>query len=167
MLRLFQTVVDLHAADVLRRGRFGMIETVDGRLSRIRLRPWPKGGSLLEARVWGRLWHERRSGNRCRLFYNQPWGSANFLTLRYVVSTRDCTLATFHGALVVLDEIARIKGSDAIVCDACNRRISDRLLARWGGEPHTSDRRHRNFIKRFYGVYPAQPLPLPALAGAV
>jgi hypothetical protein len=70
-----------------------------------------------------------------------------------MVSSRDCTLATFRGALDVLDAIARIKRSDAILCDACNGRISDRLFARWGWVPHTSDRRHRNFIKRFYGEY--------------
>jgi hypothetical protein len=167
MPRLFETVVDLPATAVLRRRRFGMIEMQGGRLSRIQLRPWPKGGSLLEARLWGRLRHERQTGNCCRLYYNQPWGSSNFLTLRYVVSSRDCTLATIHGALVVLDEIARIKGSDALVCDACNGRISDRLLARYGWEPHTSDRRHRNFIKRFYGEYPTPLLVQPALAGTV
>jgi hypothetical protein len=71
-----------------------------------------------------------------------------------MVSTRDCRYATAYGALAVLDEIARIKRSDAILLDACNRRISERVLARWGWEPHTSDRQHRNFIKRFYGVYP-------------
>ncbi len=167
---LFQTVVDVEqAAAVLRRRRFGMIETVNGRLTRICLRPWPKGGSLLEARLWGRLRHQRQRGDCCRLYYNQPWGSANFLTLRYMVSTRDCRLATFRGALTVLDEIARIKDSDAIVCQACNPRISDRLLVRWGWEPHTSDRRRRNFIKRFYGVYPQSrwpAMPAPVVSAA-
>ncbi len=153
MPRPFETVVDLNAEAVLRARRFGVIEMQGGHLRRIQLRPWPKGGSLLEARLWGRFWHERQSGDTCRLYYNQPWGSSSFLTLRYMVSSRDCTLATFRGALTVLDDIARIKRSDAIVCDACNSRISDRLLARWGWEPHTSDRRHRNFIKRFYGAY--------------
>ncbi len=161
MLGLGETIVDLDAVEALERGRFGVIEMRAGRLERIRLRPWPKGASLVG--VWlGQRRHKRDSGDRCRLYYNQPWGSSNFLSLRYMASTRDCRLATFHGALVVLDEIARIKRSDAIVCDACNRRISDRLLARWGWEPHTSDRRHRHFIKRFYGHWPAEPLP-PAM----
>ena len=34
--------------------------------------------------------------------------------------------------------IARLKGSDAILCDASNLRISDRLLARWGWTPHAA-----------------------------
>ncbi len=136
-----------------------------GRLERIRLRPWPKGSSLLEVRFddWRR---KSQRGDRCRLYYNQPWGSSNFLSLRYVASTGDCRLATFHGALLVLDEIARIKRSDAIVCQVCNLRISDRLLARWGWEPHTSDRRQRHFIKRFYGRYPEPALPLTMVAVA-
>ena len=164
MRPLFETVRDLEAgAGVLRTRRFGVIEMIDGRLEQIRLRPWPKGASVLEARLCGRVGHGWRRGNRCRLYYNQPWTAPNYLALRYVVSTRDCTLATFHGALEVLDEIARLKRSDAIVCDASNGRISDRLLARWGWEPHTSDHRHRHFIKRFYGAYPrAATLPLLA-----
>ena len=49
-----------------------------------------------------------------------------------LVSTRDCRLATVRGALVVLDEIARLKRSDAILADASNGRISDRLLGPLG-----------------------------------
>ena len=63
------------------------------------------------------------------------------------------TLATMLGALAVLDEIARIKQSDAILTDAANFRISDRFLRRQGWERHTKARYHRNYIKRFYGEY--------------
>jgi hypothetical protein len=55
---------------------------------------------------------------------------------------------------LVLDEIARIKQTDAIVCDVRNARISDRLLRRWGWESHVPQSRRRHFIKRFYGEYP-------------
>ena len=57
--------------------------------------------------------------------------------------------------LTVLDEVAAIKGIDAIVCDAGNIRLSDRLMARLGWEPHKPQRWHRNYIRRFYGQYPA------------
>jgi hypothetical protein len=50
--------------------------------------------------------------------------------------------------LEVLDEVARIKNCDAIVCDASYYRISDRLLARWGWQAHKPQRWHRNYIKR-------------------
>ena len=62
------------------------------------------------------------------------------------------------GGLELLNEIARIKRSDAILCDAWNSRMSPRVLHRWGWEPHTSSRWHRNYIKRFYGCYPKASL---------
>jgi hypothetical protein len=160
MAALFETVVDPVAqADVLRRRRYGVIEMIAGRLKAIHLRPWPRRGSLLEARTFGRLWHNWRVGDRALLYYSQPWGHSNYLTVRYCVSTRDCRLATAHGALVILDEIARLKRSDAIFADASNGRISDRLPARWGWEPLGGNSRGRSFVKRFYGEHPA-----PALA---
>jgi hypothetical protein len=54
----------------------------------------------------------------------------------------------------VLDEIARLKRSDALLCDVSNWRISERLMARFGWEPHCPSRWHRHYIKRFYGEYP-------------
>jgi hypothetical protein len=139
--------------EALARGRYGIIETVEGRLCTIWLRPWPKVASTLDVDWIGRRWHERTPGDRCLLYYNQPRRHSSFLALRYVVSQRDCTLATGRRALQVLEEVARVKRSDAIVCDAWNQRISERLLARWGWEAHARSRWHRNYIKRFYGHY--------------
>ena len=63
MQPLFEKVVDLQTgAEVLRARRFGLIEVFDGRLKQVCLRPWPKIGSLAEARCWGRWLHERRPG---------------------------------------------------------------------------------------------------------
>ena len=56
--------------------------------------------------------------------------------------------------LVILDEIARLKGTDAIVAEVRNLRISERLLRRWGWESHMPTSRRRHYIKRFYGTYP-------------
>ncbi|MBI3837424.1 MAG: hypothetical protein HY288_05770 [Planctomycetia bacterium] len=148
----------------LRRGRYGVIETQNGQLVSIRLRPWPKIATALEASLGGQRCHGGQPGDRCWLYYNQPRAFPNFLALRYVVSQRECTLATFRRALVVLDEVARVKQTDAILCDAWNLRISDRLLARWGWEPHKPSRWHRHFIKRFYGVYPAERAEVRATA---
>lgn len=141
-------------SEAVRRGRYGIIEVSRGRLVAIHLRPWPRIVSTLETDWLGRRWHERRAGDRCLVYYNQPRRHSNFLALKYVVSQRDCTLATFRRALLALDEVARIKRSDAILCDAWNERISERLMAREGWERHKPDRWHRNYIKRFYGVYP-------------
>ena len=151
----FETITDLTgAADTIRRRHYGVIETMDGRFEKLAFRPWPKMAAMADG-VWLLGWQRRPAvGNRCWLYFNQPRRHSNFLALKYVVSTRDCTLATFRKSLSVLDEIARIKKSDALVTDAANWRISERLLARWGWEPHCPSRWHRNHIKRFYGVYP-------------
>jgi hypothetical protein len=147
----FEIVTDVNAsAEALRRRRYGMIEMRAGQLHRIVLRPFPKLVSWPDLTVIGAWQHRHRTGDRCLLYYNQPRRLSNFLALKYVVSYRDATLATFRGALTVLEEIARIKATDAIVCDAANLRISDRLAERWGWEPHCPSRWHRNFIKRLY-----------------
>ena len=168
MLPLFQTVTDLSGgAATLRQRAYGVIETADERLVGIHLRPWPKLVTVAEA-WWGqRRRHERLAGNHCWLYYNQPLTSPNYLAAVYVVSNRDTTLATFHGALVVLDEIARLKRTDAIVCEIRNSRISDRLLRRWGWAQHLADSGRRHFIKRFYGTYPRALLPTTPLARLV
>jgi hypothetical protein len=132
-----------------------VIDIVEGRLAGIHLRPFPKYVSLIDALFWGRFYHERVAGDRCRLYYNQPRRCPNYLALKYVLSSRDSRLASFCGALAVLDEVARIKQSDAILTDVANFRISERLLARLGWQRHTDSRWHRNYIKRFYGQYPA------------
>jgi hypothetical protein len=153
-----RTLLDPFGADLprLQTARYGVIETRRGRLWAIHLRTWPKLISTLEADWLARRYHDHRPGDRCLLYYNQPLWHANYLALAFVLSYRDCTFATSRCAARVLDEIARVKRSDALLCDAWNGRISERLLARWGWEPHTGDRWHRNYIKRFYGTYPAE-----------
>ena len=146
--------------ETLARGRYGVIEVRNGQLAAIHLRPWPKTISGLEVAWGGRRQHAFRSGDRCWLYYNQPRRHSSFLALKYIVSARDCTLATIHRSLEVLDEVARVKRTDAIVCDVWNMRISSGMLARQGWEPHRPSRWHRHYIKRFYGVYPDPP---PAL----
>jgi len=151
----FETILDLAAgADVIRARSYGVIETVDGRFRCLRFRPFPKIVTLADVACFGRWQHAHSRGNRCRLYYNQPRGHRNFIALKYAVSTRDCTLATIRAALAALDDVARLKGTDALLADAMSWRISDRLLKRWGWHPHCPSRWHRHCIKRFYGDYP-------------
>jgi hypothetical protein len=157
MASLFHTITDFAAgsAEIARRP-YGVIEMADGELFAVRLRPWPK--------LFSSPGRASARGDRCWLYYNQPRSCPNFLALKYVVSSRDCTLATFRGSLVVLDEIARLKRSWAIVCHVANLRISDRLLARWGWERHLQSSRRRHYIKRFYGEKEAAASQLIASA---
>jgi hypothetical protein len=152
---IFESITNLKdGAEALRNRRYGVIEVAEGRFSRVLLRPWPKvvwGPGVLWVGQWR---HRQRPGNRIRLYYNQPLRFPQFLALKYAISSRETSMASLSRALDVLDEIARLKHSDALLCDAGNWRISARLMARWGWEPHCPSRWHRHFIKRFYGAYP-------------
>jgi len=127
------------------------------------LRPWPKLVALPEIFPLGAYYHARGKADRCLLYYNQPRRLPSFLALKYIVSTTGASYATIRAALTVLDAIAELKRSDAIVCDAANVRLSDQLMARFGWEPHKPQRWHRNFIRRFYGTHPATAAKPPAV----
>jgi hypothetical protein len=161
---LTETIDDLDAhRERLRARSHGVIETAGGQFRAVHLRPWPKLVSWTELWPLGPRYHANGEADRCLLYFNQPRRSPNFLALRYVVSTGGTGYRTFRAALTALDAIAEIKQSDAIVCDAANLRISDRLLARLGWEAHKPQRWHRNYIRRFYGSYPRDSA---SLAGA-
>jgi hypothetical protein len=151
----FEKITDLDiGADTLRRRAYGVIEIVDGRFHEVRLRPFPKIISVPEILFFGQNFHRRAPGDRCWLYYNQPRRFPNFLVLKYVVSARATSLISLARALDVCEYIARLKRSDAVLCDVGNWRISSKLLDRLGWTPHCPSRWHRHYIKRFYGVYP-------------
>jgi hypothetical protein len=152
---MFESIVDFEAGrERIHARRYGVIETLGGELQAVHLRPWPKLMSLPEIWPQGTRYHASGAPDRCLLFYNQPWRMPNFMALKYIVSTAGTSYATFRAALKTLDAIAELKRIDAMVCDAANLRLSDRLMARFGWEPHKPQRWHRNFIRRFYGSYP-------------
>jgi hypothetical protein len=158
---LWETITDLEAAAPrIAARRYGLVHTQAGQFESLRLRPFPKWSSLADVHVFGRRKHEHLPGDHCWLYYNQPWGHEQFLALTFVVSSSGGTLATVRRALTVLDEIARIKRSDAILGDACNLRISDRVLRRWRWSPHKPGSGRRHYIKRFYGVYATAEPPI-------
>jgi hypothetical protein len=142
-------------AERIARRRYGVIEARGGRLNRITLRPWPTLFSLRELWPLGDHWRPSGDADCVRLYYNQPRGHSKFLALRYVEATPGTRYATLLAALRALDGVAWLKQSDALLCDAANRRLSDRFLARMGWVSHAPGWRQRNFIKRFYGHYPA------------
>jgi hypothetical protein len=165
MNSLIETIDDLaDGCERIRARRYGVVETARGEFRSICLRPWPKLIAAPELLPLGPKYHEPGEADRCLLYYNQPRSMPNFLALKYIVSTLGTTYQTFRAALKVLDAIAEMKRIDAIVCDAANVRLSDRLMARLGWEPHKPQRWHRNYIRRFYGVYPAHGLATAVLA---
>jgi hypothetical protein len=157
---LFETVANLkEGAETLRHRPYGVIEVADGRLHRIVLRPFPKIVSLPGALLIGNWRHRHSPGGFLRLYYNQPRRFPNFLVLKYVESGRNTSMATLTRALAVLDEIARLKRTDALLCDVSNGRITTKLIGRWGWAPHCPSWLHRHYIKRFYGNYPTAETP--------
>jgi hypothetical protein len=153
-MRFYETITRLdESAEALRRGRYGVIEARDGHFQRIVLRPFPKVVSAPGVILLGGLYHGHLQGDRCRLYYNQPRRFPNFLVLKYIQSSQEGSLASLNRVLETLDEIARIKRSDALLCDVSNWRISTAMMTRYGWQPHAPSMWHRHFIKRFYGVY--------------
>lgn len=154
------------SAGWIRKRRHGVIEIRAGRLHAVRPMLVARRATFLDH--WWGLWRHRHAAPRdcVRCWFHHPASAPRYLALAYVVSWPGTRLASFRLALRVLDEIARLRQVDAIVCDVANSRISDRLLARWGWTPHAPQRWHRNYIKRFYGNYPP-PLELPAEADSL
>ena len=152
---LFERIFDMNESrEKIVARRYGVIKVVDETFDSIQFRPWPKMISVAEATWLGGWQHKRQSRNQCLLYYNQPIGHSGFLALKYVVSTAGTSYGTFRGALVLLDEVARLKRSNAIVAEVSNGRISDRFLTRIGWERHLEKSKVRHYIKRFYGEYP-------------
>lgn len=150
MLRLFETVTDLKSGvEPIRQRRYGVIEAREGHFHRVRLRPYPKIASVPEVFWLGGWYHRLVPGDRCWLYYNQPRRFPNYLAVLSIVSARDTSLSTLRRVLQTLDEIARIKGADALLCDAANWRLSTAIMCHWGWEPHCPSYWHRHFIRRF------------------
>ena len=144
---------------VVARRRQGHLIVEQGRMRALLGRWWPHYGSLAEV-AWDsycRRLSRRSLHDRCDLYFHQSFGSSTFLTLSYVRASPSTSMTTLFAASLVLDEIARIKGTDAIVCNVTNNRISSRLLQRWGWEKHCESWSGRHYIKRFYGNYPIIP----------
>ena len=149
MFRLFETIYDLEAgASSLVRRRYGVIHVAGGEFKQVNLRPFPTRDWALQSHWLGHWQHRFHAGDWCRLYYQQPRGFDNFLSLTYVVSGAQATFATFRRAVETFDRIGALKQVDALLCDAANQRISSRLLERWGWEPHAPMAFARNYIKR-------------------
>ena len=142
-------------APLLAARRAGRIVTHAGRLVAVYGRWWPHAGNLLQVH-WDQYWRSLPS-DFCELYYHAPWSVPNYLTVDYVRSGRGTSLSSLYAATLALDAIAQVRQSAAIVCHLSNSRLSDRLLRRWGWQPHCEHWHGRHFIKRFYGQYPEIP----------
>lgn len=88
-----------------------------------------------------------------------------FLVVDFIRTGAGARYRTFVAAANVLDEIARLRGTLAIVAHVSNASISDRLLTRLGWERHLTQWPGRHWIKRFYESEPATNLRRGAWPG--
>jgi len=143
-------------ADWLLRRQCGVIVVRHGRFSAVRGRWIPK-----RVTIW-QSWIDQRfrslPSGECRVYYRQPWSAPNYLTLDYLISGPNTTVATVNLALKILDRIAEIKHSDAILAQVKNSRIPTSLLKRYGWERHLGGENSTHVIRRFYGNYPSTKL---------
>lgn len=139
--------------DLLRARSCGMIIAEAGKFLRIDGRWWAKRPTIWRAMLdrYFRPFHL----DRCQLYYHLPRSSPGFIALDYLVSGSGTSLKTMAMALQVLDRIAEIRKSDAIVAHLSNSRVSSRLLKRLGWERHLGGATSPHVIRRFYGRYPS------------
>lgn len=131
--------------------RYIAIDCAAGKVRRIILRPLPTLANWWYVKfVSGIARWCRGRADQCWVYCDQPGALTQFLAIRYVESTLGTQYATIRSAAQAIDEIAAVKKIDAALCDACNARISERLLRRWGWVTHAPSRWNRNFIKRYY-----------------
>ncbi len=154
---LYETVTDIEAqADLVRQRRFGVIEAVDGRFRSVVFRPWPTWVSIPEVLLlapWLRRWHRP---DRCLLYFDQPRRQPNYLAVKYLLTSAGTSYASVVAARWALDEVARVKQSDALVCQVSNKRLNSRIMKRWGWDPLNDSPRCTLFVRRFYGKYPGE-----------
>ena len=154
MSRFFKKYFDLEqSSDLIAASPYGMIEASQGKVQFVQLRPWPKLVSGVEALWLGGWSHRRLQRDRAQFWYSQPMAHKNFLVLSYAVSEMGTTVLTLRAALRALDRVAELKRSDAILCQATNTRLTDRVMRFWGFERHLQHKKERHYIRRFYGEY--------------
>ena len=155
--RLFESVTDLEQQTATLKNRaYGIIEIRDQEFHSVSLRPFPKvisRAAIVQAEQKKEA-NDTTSLDRVQLFYNQPMFHKNFLALKYLHSTTNSSLPSIAVALSVLDYIAMVKRTDAIVSEITNDKIKDRHLKHFGWESHVPNSPKRHWIKRLYGKYP-------------
>ena len=154
---LYETVTDIEReAEVVRRRRFGVIEAADGEFRRLVFRPWPKWISVPEVLLLAPWIHRGRGQDRCLLYFDQSLRQPNYLAVKYLLTYGGTSYASVVAARRAVDEVARVKRSDALVCQVSNKRLNVRIMKRWGWEPLNDSPHCTLYVRRFYGEYPEQ-----------
>lgn len=126
----------------------GRIHVRGGELKAINSRWLPGMASTMQ------IWFDSRSRqsrtDHCYLDYRASRRVPGYLTLEYIRCRPGTSYASFCVAVRVLDAIAHQRQALAIFAHVGTTRISDRLLKRFGWQPHAAKLGGRQWIKRFY-----------------
>lgn len=126
--------------------RYGVVEVRNDRAYCIQRRLLPKMPSMFEA--WLDARWRRLPDNEVRLYYNVPYRCEGFMVLAYARSGSRTSLASFRTGLSVLEEIAKLKRLQAIVCHASNPKLTERVMHYFGYTRHASHLKGYHYIKR-------------------
>jgi len=125
---------------------FGELELSDGKLLSIRPRWWPRIGSQWES---FRDSYVRAMPNDVLLaYYAFPRRSPGFMSVLYAHSGPKTQYKTLYRAVLSMDEIARLRKTQAIVCQTVSNLANERLMNRWGYVRHAFSLGDNHFIKR-------------------
>ena len=130
----------------IRSWHYGEIEVSKGELLAVYPRWWPKIASQWEA--WQDSYLRRLPIDVCRIYYSFPMRTPGFMTVIYAHSGPKTQFKTLYRGVTVVDEIAAIWNAEAIVCQATNERLNERLLTRLGYVRHAFSLGNNHFIKR-------------------
>lgn len=138
------------AEPTIRWRRYGILQCQDGSVKSIQFRPYPAITCWWHARWLGEWSRRKVPEGELWIYFDQPLGWDPYLAIKYAVAGKRTTPSTLQAAMTGLELIAKIKGCQALLCDAASPRLKPELLARWGWVPHAPSAWHRNFIKRLY-----------------
>lgn len=133
-------------ADRIQTWHYGEIEVCRGELLAIYPRWWPKFASQWEA--WRDSYLRRPPVDVCRIYYAFPRRTPDYLTVIYAHAGPKTQLKTLFRGVRLVDEIAAIWKVKAIVCQATNARLNERLMRRLGYVRHAFSLGENHYIKR-------------------
>ena len=132
--------------DRVRKWNYAELELSDGKLLGIYPRWWPRLASQWESFQDGYI--RNLPVDFCRVYYAFPRRAPGFMSVLYARSGPKTQYKTLYRAVVVMDEIARLRNTDAIVCQTISPRASERLMNRWGYVRHAFAVGENHYIKR-------------------
>ncbi|MCY2986239.1 MAG: hypothetical protein NTY15_21640 [Planctomycetota bacterium] len=132
--------------DRIQSWRYGEVELSNGELVALYPRWWPRVGSQWES--WQDSYHRTLPTDWCRAYYAFPRRAPGFMSVLYARSGPGTQYKTISRAVSAMDEIARIRDSQAIVCQMVSERGTERLMKRWGYVRHAFSLGDNHYIKR-------------------